>query len=248
MNCANHPETEATAFCRECGKPMCKECECPAQGSVFCSDHVPAQAPALAQAPPPRDRFVNAPYVDSPYSMPDMPVTELHRRLPATSPNLGNPGTPPALAFILGFIPGVGAICNGQYAKGLIHAVVFGLLITIANNSHSGSVAAFAGIMIAVWVFYNAFEAFHTARRRQMGVAVEEFSSLFEVQTNSKFPMGAILLIGAGTVLLLDSTDVISLERFVRFWPALLIAVGVYMLYARLNPGTAKDSNVEVGR
>ena len=102
--------------------------------------------------------------------------------------------------------------------------------------------------MIAVWVFYNAFEAFHTARRRQMGVAVEEFSSLFEVQTNSKFPMGAILLIGAGTVLLLDSTDVISLERFVRFWPALLIAVGVYMLYARLNPGTAKDSNVEVGR
>ena len=33
-----------------------------------------------------------------------------------------------AIALFLGFIPGVGAIYNGQYAKGLVHAVVFGLI------------------------------------------------------------------------------------------------------------------------
>ena len=32
----------------------------------------------------------------------------------------------PGLAFALGFIPGVGAIYNGQYLKGLVHALIFG--------------------------------------------------------------------------------------------------------------------------
>ncbi len=240
MNCPNHPELEATAFCRKCGTPMCQDCQHPVLGSVYCAEH----AAASAAPPPPRaDRFV-----DSPYSTPE---PGYRQPVPAPRANPANPGTPPALAFILGFIPGVGAICNGQYAKGLIHAVIFGLLITITSNSHSGSVEAFTGIMIGVWVFYNAFEAFHTARKRQMGAQVEEFSSLFEVQTNSRLPVGAIILIGAGTVLLLDSTDVISLERFIRFWPALLIVAGVYMLYSRLNPksGAAVDnSGVEVQR
>ena len=35
------------------------------------------------------------------------------------------PDISPGLAFFLGWIPGVGAIYNGQYAKGLVHAVAF---------------------------------------------------------------------------------------------------------------------------
>jgi len=40
----------------------------------------------------------------------------------------------PGLALFLGFIPGVGAIYNGQYAKGILHAVIWGLLMTIADS------------------------------------------------------------------------------------------------------------------
>ena len=40
MNCANHPETAAVAYCRTCGKPLCQVCERPAQGTVFCQEHV----------------------------------------------------------------------------------------------------------------------------------------------------------------------------------------------------------------
>ena len=43
MNCANHPETAAAAFCRECGKPLCPECIRRARGSVFCAEHTPAE-------------------------------------------------------------------------------------------------------------------------------------------------------------------------------------------------------------
>jgi hypothetical protein len=49
-------------------------------------------------------------------------------------PSIIDTGASPGLAFLLGFIPGVGAIYNGQYVKGLIHVVVFGLLISIVSS------------------------------------------------------------------------------------------------------------------
>ena len=66
---------------------------------------------------------------------------------------------------------------------------------------------------------------------------MEEFSSLVNLgATQGRFPVGAIVLIGLGFILLLDTTDIISMEVFERFWPALLIFFGVYLLYNRLNP------------
>jgi len=140
----------------------------------------------------------------------------------------------------------VGAIYNGQYAKGLIHAVIFGLLVSIESNLHHEGLAAFIGVMIGVWVIYQAFEAFHTARKRRYGIAVEEFSSLFDIhQSHGRFPVGAILLIGIGFVLLLENTGVISLDEFERYWPAILILAGVYLLYARVNPAEHKSRSVD---
>ena len=42
MNCLNHPEIPAAAFCRSCGKPLCDACKRPAHGTVYCEEHVPA--------------------------------------------------------------------------------------------------------------------------------------------------------------------------------------------------------------
>ena len=222
MNCANHTEIAATAFCRECGKPMCGDCQRPALGSIYCAEHLPATA--VPPMPPP------IPEAPRSYTPPASPYT-------APLPRVADPTVHPGLALFLGFAPGVGAIYNGQYAKGLIHAVVFGLLVSIANSIHGGT-EALVGIMIATWVIYQAFEAYHTARKRRYGQQVEEFSSLFDVKaSHGKFPAGGILLIGLGFLLLLDTTDIISMEVFARYWPALLIALGVYLLYARMNPG-----------
>lgn len=266
MNCANHPEVNATTFCRECGKPMCEECQRPALGSVFCAEHVPAaanrQPPPLPEQPrvdPARPSGYQASPYASPYTAPPplntgtaayaSPYTTPPYTTPVTEGPVADPSVHPALALILGFVPGVGAIYNGQYAKGLVHAVIFGLLISLITNSHSGGMAAFLGIAIAVWVFYQAFEAYHTARKRRYGLAVEEFSSLFEVgQTHGRFPMGALFLIGVGFILLLDTTDIISMERFERYWPVLLIGAGVYKLYTRLNSAaSAQDAGVPNG-
>jgi hypothetical protein len=143
----------------------------------------------------------------------------------------------PVLALILGFIPGVGAIYNGQYAKGLIHVVVFGLLVSLANSNSANGFEPLIGLLIAAWVFYMAFEAFHTARSRRHGASVEEFSSLFDVRpTYGRFPAGAMLLIVLGFILLLNTTDIIQMETIERYWPVGLIVCGLYMLYMRVTP------------
>jgi len=256
MNCANHPEVSATAFCRECGKPMCQECQRPALGSIYCAEHLPVTA-APSPPPPPRPfspepgGFAGSPYT-APASSPYTAPAASPYNAPAASPYTAayESQSHPVLALILGFIPGVGAIYNGQYAKGLIHAVVFGLLVSLAANMH-GPLEPLVGILIAGWVFYMAFEAFHTARNRRHGVSVEEFSSLIDIrQGQGRFPAGAILLIGLGFILLLDTTDIISMDQLERYWPVGLILFGLYLLYARLSPAahhrnSGPDPNAE---
>jgi len=228
--CANHPETQAAAYCRECGKPLCGLCRMDQAGAVFCADHAaPYSAPAATQAAPPPPYTPPAPYpTPSPYAASS----------PYTDPLANSQGSP-ALALILGTIPGVGAIYNGQYAKGLIHAVIFGLLITIVSQGgENGVLAPLIGILIGVWWFYMLLEAYHTARKRHLGIPVDEFSSLVNLHgARSGAPAGAVILIGLGGLLLLQTSGLISMERILRFWPLALIGVGIYMLYARSSQG-----------
>ncbi len=156
MNCANHPDVSATAFCRECGKPMCTECQRPALGSIYCQEHSPIPVPP---PPPP-----SAGYAGSPYAAPDYSYTSGDAYTPPPAAHYVPPDSPyhapvtaaapdlsvhPILALILGFCPGVGAIYNGQYAKGLIHAVIFGLLVSIVSNGHHSAMEPLFGILIA---------------------------------------------------------------------------------------------------
>ena len=152
-------------------------------------------------------------------------------------PAISDPGASPGLAFLLGFIPGVGAIYNGQYVKGLIHVVVLGVLISIVSNDEmSGNLQPLFGMMIAVWVFYMAFEAYHTAKRRQLGQPVDEFSSIVPRAGHpARFPLAPTVLIAVGVLFLLHNLNILRIGELIRYWPVALICLGAYMLYERLS-------------
>ena len=106
---------------------------------------------------------------------------------------------------------------------------------------------AVAGILIAGWFFYMAFEAYHTAKRRAMGELVDEFSSLVPLKgRGAGFPVLPVVLIAVGTLFLLNNLDIIRFYQIMRYWPVFLIALGVYLLYARMSSdGPRADANPE---
>jgi TM2 domain-containing membrane protein YozV len=81
----------------------------------------------------------------------------------------------PVLAAFLGLIPGVGAMYNGQFIKGLVHVVIFAVLVSAAH------VYGVFGFFVAGWIFYQVFEAYHTARARRDGEPLPDPLGLNEV-------------------------------------------------------------------
>jgi hypothetical protein len=81
----------------------------------------------------------------------------------------------PNAAAVLGIIPGVGAMYNGQLFKGLIHVVIFAVLVSLTDYS------GIFGLFIAGWVFYQSFEAYHTAKARRDGLPLPDPFGLNEL-------------------------------------------------------------------
>ena len=233
MNCQNHPETPATAYCRNCGKPVCDECRRDAFGTVFCAEHVPAPA---AAAQPPIQPMPPSPYASSQPGMPPVPPTSVYSDVS------------PPLALFLGMIPGVGAIYNGQYAKGLVHAIIWGMLMSIANSNAARGMEPIFVMLVMAWWAYMIFEAYHTARKRRAGEFVDEYSSIVNLRGNKgQVPVAGIALILLGVLLLLHTLDLLDFERVARFWPVLLIVGGLYMLLSRFmgNDPSAEEARHE---
>ncbi len=222
MTCYQHPDLPALAFCRSCGRGLCVSCQQLAQGTVFCQEHAPL---AYSDVPP-------ADPAPNPYMQPPPP------------PRAGIK-TSPGLAFILGLVPGVGAIYNGQYLKGFVHVAVLGILISMVSTGHpfGRGLEPLLGLLIAVWYLYMPFEAYHTARKQQTGIRVDEWSSLLPpaAAAHGRLEVGPMVLIGLGILFLLDNFGLLRLGDVLRFWPLILIVVGVASLYSRLSAPLPRD-------
>lgn len=231
MNCANHADASAVAYCRTCGKPLCANCTRPVRGVIYCEDCLGAKMEGTVP-PPPASGFVPSAYTPPPASS-----------VPVTPPPTGSGGGPnPALAGVLaGFFPfGVGAVYTGQYAKGLAHLAIFVLLIAgcnAASNDNSTALGVFCGIGLAFFYVYQIIDAVRTAKAIQTAQPVPDpfglaatFSGGEKIDTG-KIPTGAIVLILVGVVFLLHT---LGLTEFGldRFWPVILIVVGGW-LFAR---------------
>lgn len=139
MNCANHPETSVAAYCQFCGKPLCPQCIHKVGNIITCEPCLAARVHATTAgsytAPLSQDGWEPHPW-----------------------------GTSPWVAFWLSWIPGVGAMYNGQFAKGLAHVVIFALLVDL--NHYNGIL----GLLVAAWIFYQVFDAYQTAIARRDGL------------------------------------------------------------------------------
>jgi hypothetical protein len=265
MDCVNHGGVSATAYCQNCGKALCAACVRNAgSGQILCE-------PCFASF-----QSYQQPFVPPPTGVPN-----------------------PSVAAAVGVIPGVGAMYNGQYFKGLIHVVIFVVIISI--TTHYG----LFGFFIPAWILYQAFEAYHTAKAIRDGQPLPDPLGLNEVGNwlniggpqhrpgqpgtapgtgpvgtgpvgsgtapgayqapysgayqasypsagfidpavppvppvppvswRRKEPIGAVILIGFGLLLLLNQLGYMA-ERITHFlWPLILIALGVWLIMRRVG-------------
>lgn len=234
MNCAVHNQTEAVAFCRTCGKALCQDCKRDVMGAIYCEPCIAAQL---------HGRPVAGAAAPPP---------------PAVS------GTPnPVMAGILGFIPGVGAMYNGQFLKAFAHVVIFVMLILALN------ISGLFGIGIGFFVIYMAFEAFKTAEARRLGLPTPDplgLDKMFGWQETTQHhqpavPASAVVPppiagapapplqvtpppppandntpVGAIVLLVLGSFFLLNNLGFLRMgrlWPLILIGFGLWIAYKR---------------
>jgi LiaI-LiaF-like transmembrane region len=252
MNCANHVDVPAVAYCRTCGKPLCSSCVRDVHGVVYCEECL---ASHLSGTMPPPGSTAVPPGVEPPSNLPR-----------------------PGLALILGFIPGVGAMYNGEFAKGFVHVLIFATLIWMTDH-----VNGIFGLGIAAFLIYMPIEAYQTAKAREMGLPPPDpfgFNNLFATgpapakaaagapvnpvpptgtstnfvppvgppgtsppvdvsgdQSCSRVPVGAVILIGLGVLFLLDEMGALHFDWIWRFWPLILIAIGIRVLMQRQRRG-----------
>jgi hypothetical protein len=160
-------------------------------------------------------------------------------------------GPNPAVAAWLGMIPGVGAMYNGQFLKAFVHVVIFGGLIVASE--HSGSADALFGLLICFFWFYMVFEAYKTAKARQLGQPTPDFLGLDKLlgiqepqpsaagavtsdAAAERVPRGAIILIALGVIFLLGNFGLLRMLHLGQFWPVLLIGLGLWIAYKRTAP------------
>jgi len=214
MKCAVHSDVDATGYCRNCGKPMCPACIRPVRDVLYCEDCLATilghPAPASGQQEP-----------ALPASGPaQVPIAAVPPGSDASS------GSNPALAFFLGFLPGLGAFYNEQYGKGMIHLAIFLLLfITGVNGLDNGGAEAALWICISAFWIYMPIDALRTAQAKRTGQVLTDPLDKFSKER----PVGPVILIGVGLLLLLSNFDWFHWYRVARFWPIILIAVGVLM-------------------
>jgi hypothetical protein len=218
MNCTTHNDIAAVAFCRTCGKPLCGNCTRDVRGVIYCEPCLAARLESTAPA---------AAFVPPQTAYPAVGAPAASARPTGSGPN-------PAVAGILaGFFPfGVGAVYCSQYAKGLAHLLIFGLLIFASG--HAGNWDALFGFGIAFFIVYQIIDAVRTARALQEGqpapdpFGLAQAFSMGEKTESKNIPAVAIILIGLGVLFLLHTMNIweFGLDRF---WPVILIFLGAWM-------------------
>ena len=159
---ANDP----AGFCQDCGRVLTRATARPVGSGLFCE---PCLQVRLAGGIP-----GSAPYTASyrPTGPDGMPLPDAPTgTMPAA------PGEPsPAVAGLLGLIPGVGAMYNGQVAKGFAHIIIFTALMLFSDH-----VSGVFGILVAGWICYQVFDAIHTARARRDGLPLPNTFGLNDI-------------------------------------------------------------------
>ena len=155
---------------------------------------------------------------------------------PAAKPSGTRTTGSPGAALVLGFVPGLGAVYNGEYVKALIHVCIFGGIIAALNSDIPGGYTGFFVVALICFYLYMPIDSFRVAKARETGQPAPDIVPL--VATDGRVPIGPAILIGLGVLLLFANLGLFRWFWFGRLWPIILIALGAWILFGRARQTT----------
>lgn len=160
---------------------------------------------------------------------------------PAGSPYVRLPKSP-GLAAFLSLFPGLGQVYNGQIARAFVF--FFGFVGSIYLTA-SGHEFPFAFVIPFVYLFniIDAWKGANSINGRFLGGKAEP-----EVESGVESPVWGGTLAVIGLLVLFNNLGWLDLDRLARWWPVLLIAVGVYFLYGSIQKKSAGETTDEPPR
>jgi hypothetical protein len=158
--------------------------------------------------------------------------------LPPAAPYVRLPKSP-GLAAFLSLFPGLGQVYNGQIARAFAFFFAWVGSIYLTANGHE---FPFAFVIPFVYL-YNMIDAWKgaaAANQRFLGGRSEP-----EEGPSLESPVWGGILVVFGLVILASNLGWLDLERLAKWWPLLLIAVGVWFLYSSVTKKKATEISDE---
>jgi hypothetical protein len=165
----------------------------------------------------------------------------LDDRTPAPSPPEAEQKSPPLAALLSFILPGLGHLYadSGQRGGMLFASFVLAILL-LATVSWP-----FAFLCAFLW-FFGLFDAYREAQIFNLRAAERDTGGIRH--DGGRLLFGGFLLLG-GCLLLLDRLHLVDVDRLFRdWWPALVIAAGLYFLIGAFRDRTAKLERDRGGR
>jgi len=156
------------------------------------------------------------------------------------------PKSPAAAGILSGFFPGAGFLYLGQYLKGVVYMLIFAGLITMQD---SGRMQPFIALCLAGFYIFQLIDAIQVAKainRKALaanGAAADQVAEELgrELRTGSIF--WGLFLMALGALFLLGNFDVIDYGSIWKFWPVLIIVVGVKLVYDHVSGRKTNGEN-----
>jgi hypothetical protein len=162
---------------------------------------------------------------------------------PAAPPALPSQNAPyvrlprsPGLAAFLSLFPGLGQVYNGRIARAFVFFFSWVGAIYLTSTGHE---FPFAFVIPFVYLFniIDAWKGANAANARFLGGRTDPAD---DQQIES--PIWGGSLAALGVLILMSNLGWLDLERLARYWPVLLIGVGVYFVWTSLQARKAGGS------
>jgi LiaI-LiaF-like transmembrane region len=142
----------------------------------------------------------------------------------------------PGLAAFLSLFPGLGQVYNGQIARAFVFFFAWVGSIYLTASGHE---FPFAFVIPFVYLYnlIDAWKGSNAINARFMGGRVEP-----EEDTSLESPVWGGTLVAIGLLVLFNNLGWLDIDRLARWWPILLIVVGVYFVYGSIQKKKAGDS------